>query len=320
MTSTRSCEAGAQGGGSVSDMTVATSAAALAWEAERGRLIGIAYRMLGDFGHAEDVVSEVAIEALKTERADAGAVRSWPAWLTTTCVRRSIDRVRALVAVREEYTGHWLPEPVATERLPEDAVADREMLSLALLHLAEQLSPEARAAVVLHRAYAMTAVEIGQILEKSPAAVRQLISRAERRLRIDEGSPAPRAADPAALGALMSAVQEGDLGALLELLTDDAILWTDGGGVVAATRNPIFGADKVHRFYVGVREKTARFAPDLPFSVRPIDVNGEFALALTHSGRTDVLTLEFDQDGRICGIRQVSNPHKLTRAFAPPEG
>ncbi|PKI90741.1 RNA polymerase subunit sigma-70 [Actinomycetales bacterium SN12] len=298
-------------------MTAATSAA-LAWEAERGRLIGIAYRMLGDFGHAEDVVSEVAIEALKAERADAAAVRSWPAWLTTTCVRRSIDRVRSLAAVREEYTGHWLPEPVATDRLPEDAVADRELLSLALLHLAEQLSPDARAAVVLHRAYAMTAVEIGEILEKSPAAVRQLISRAERRLQIHDHSPAPRAADPAALGALMTAVQQGDLDTLLDLLTDEAILWTDGGGVVAATRNPIFGAEKVHRFYVGVREKTAKLAPDLPFSVSPIEVNGEFALALTHSGRTDVLTLEFDQVGRIRGIRQVSNPHKLTRAFSQP--
>jgi len=295
-------------------MTVATSAA-LAWEAERGRLIGIAYRMLGDFGHAEDVVSEVAIEALKAERADAGAVRSWPAWLTTTCVRRSIDRVRALVAVREEYTGHWLPEPVATDRLPDDAVADRELLSLALLHLAEQLSPEARAAVVLHRAYAMTAAEIGEILEKSPAAVRQLISRAERRLQIDEHSPAPHAADPEALSSLLTAVQNGDLETLMALLTDESILWTDGGGVVAATRNPIFGAEKVHRFYAGVREKARAFDPAHPFSVTPIEVNGELAFALSHSGRTDVLTLEFDQDGRIRGIRQVCNPHKLTRAF-----
>ncbi|MEV7631796.1 sigma-70 family RNA polymerase sigma factor [Microbacterium sp. NPDC089318] len=295
-------------------MTVASSAA-LAWEAERGRLIGIAYRMLGDFGHAEDVVSEVAIEALKAERADAGAVRSWAAWLTTTCVRRSIDRVRALVAVREEYTGHWLPEPVATERLPEDAVADRELLSLALLHLAEQLAPEARAAVVLHRAYAMTAVEIGDILEKSPAAVRQLISRAERRLQIDERSAAPHAADPEALSSLLVAVQNGDLDTLLTLLTDESILWTDGGGVVAATRNPIFGAEKVHRFYLGVREKARAFDPAHPFSVAPIEVNGEFALALSHSGRIDVLTLEFDQNGMVRGIRQVCNPHKLTRVF-----
>lgn len=190
----------------------------------------------------------------------------------------------------------------------------------ALLHLAEQLSPEARAAVVLHRAYAMTAVEIGEILEKSPAAVRQLISRGERRLQIDEHSPAPHAADPAALASLLSAVQNGDLDALLDLLTDESILWTDGGGVVAATRNPIFGADKVHRFYVGVREKARAFDPQHPFSVTPIEVNGEFALALSHSGRTDVLTLEFDRNGRIRGIRQVCNPHKLTHAFPRTPG
>src|SRR5690606_18198128 len=128
-----------------------------------------------------------------------GRVRSWPAWLTTTCVRRAIDRARSLAAAREDYIGHWLPEPVATSRLPEDAVADREMLSLALLHLAEQLTPEARAAVVLHRAYGMSSAEIGGIVGRSPAAVRQLISRGERRLRVDEESGAPHAADPRAL-------------------------------------------------------------------------------------------------------------------------
>ena len=293
-------------------MTVATPAAR-AWEAERGRLIGIAYRMLGDFGHAEDVVSEVAVDALRIERSGAGTVRSWPAWLTTTCVRRSIDRVRSLSAIREDYVGHWLPEPVATARLPEDAVADREMLSLALLHLAEQLTPEARAAVVLHRAYGMTAVEIAGILQKSPAAVRQLISRAERTLQIDENSTRPRAADPRSLAALVDAVQGGDLSALLDLLTDDTILWTDGGGVVTAARNPIFGAAKVGRFYLGVLQKAAAYGQ---LSIAPLDVNGEHAFALTHSGRTDVITLEFGADGMIRGIRQVCNPNKLTRALA----
>ncbi|MFD5224516.1 sigma-70 family RNA polymerase sigma factor [Microbacterium sp. NPDC058342] len=296
-------------------MTTVITPATRAWETERGRLIGIAYRMLGDFGHAEDVVSEVAIDALNAERADADGIRSWPAWLTTTCVRRAIDRVRSLSSVREEYTGHWLPEPVATSRLPEEAVADREMLSLALLHLAEQLTPEARAAVVLHRAYAMSAVEIGEVLEKSPAAVRQLISRGERRLRLDDDSTPPRAADPRTLTALVDAVQGGDLQALLGLLTDETILWTDGGGVVSATRNPIFGAAKVHRFFVGVREKAAAYDPSHPFTITPLDVNGEPALALAHSGRVDVMTIEFDPSGMIRGIRQVCNPHKLTRVL-----
>ncbi|VXB33035.1 ECF RNA polymerase sigma factor SigJ [Microbacterium sp. 8M] len=296
------------------------SPATRAWQAERGRLIGIAYRMLGDYGHAEDVVSEVAIEALQQERVEADdpvtprPVRSWPAWLTTVCVRRSIDRVRALAAVREEYIGPWLPEPVATDRLPEDAVADRELLSLALLHMAEQLAPDARAAVVLHRAFGMSAVEIGRILEKSPAAVRQLISRGERRLRLADDPARTRTADPAALGALLTAVEHGDVSGVLALLADDAILWSDGGGRVRAARNPIFGADRVRRFLVGVLQKAAA-DPSLPFGAALLDVNGEPAIALTHSGRTDVLTLEFGADGLIHGLRQVCNPAKLAHVL-----
>lgn len=299
------------------------SPATRAWQAERGRLIGIAYRMLGDYGHAEDVVSEVAIEALQQERSEgsepsgsgsAGRVRSWPAWLTTVCVRRSIDRVRALAAVREEYVGPWLPEPVATSRLPEDAVADRELLSLALLHMAEQLAPDARAAVVLHRAFGMTAGEIGRILERTPAAVRQLISRGERRLRLADDPATTRAADPAALGALLAAVEHGDVSGVLALLADDAILWNDGGGRVSAARNPIFGADHVRRFLVGVLQK-AIADPALPFSVQRLDINGEPAIAFLRPDRTDVLTLEFGDDGLIHGLRQVCNPEKLTRAL-----
>lgn len=300
------------------------SPATRAWQAERGRLIGIAYRMLGDYGHAEDIVSEVAIEALQQERAErpdpdgsgadgypaAGQVRSWPAWLTTVCVRRSIDRVRALAAMREDYVGPWLPEPVATSRLPEDAVADRELLSLALLHMAEQLAPEARAAIVLHRAFGMSAVEIAPILEKSPAAVRQLVSRGERRLRLADDPSVTRAADPAALGALLAAVEHGDVSGVLALLSDDAILWNDGGGKVSAARNPIFGADRVRRFLVGVLQK-ATADPALPFSVRRLDINGEPAIAFLRSGRTDVLALEFGADGLIHGLRQVCNPDKL---------
>ncbi|MGB4137530.1 MAG: sigma-70 family RNA polymerase sigma factor [Microbacterium sp.] len=292
-------------------MTLATPASR-AWESERGRLIGIAYRMLGDFGDAEDVVSEVAIDALREERG-GGGVRSWPAWLTTVCVRRSIDRVRALAVAREEYVGSWLPEPVSTARLPEDAVADRELLSLALLHLAEQLPADARAAVVLHRAYGMSAVEIGGILRKSPAAVRQAISRGERRLRLTPDAAPSRSPDAAALGALASAIEGGDLPTVLALLSDDVTLWSDGGGRVRAALKPILGGDRVRRFLLGVLDKAR--ASGHPLGVALLDVNGESALALTHSGRTDVLTVELDGNGRIDGIRMVSNPEKLRRAL-----
>lgn len=289
--------------------------ASLAWTTERGRLIGVAYRMLGDFGLAEDVVSEVAIEALRHEQAGQTSVRSWPAFLTTVCVRRSIDRVRELARVREEYTGHWLPEPVATERLPEEAVADREMLSIALLHLAEQLAPEARAAVVLHRAFAMTAVEIGEILEKTPVAVRQLISRAERRLQVDAELEAPRSLTPEVVSRLLEAIAGGEVSKVVELLAPEAVLWADGGGLVRSALNPVFGADRIARFYIGVLHKTADTHSVASVSGSLIEINGEPAIALRLADRTDVLTFDVGADGLIRGVRQIANPEKLRHAF-----
>lgn len=287
-----------------------------AWQAEQGRLLGIAYRMLGDFGHAEDVVSEVALEALQAERMPHTTVASWPAWLTTVCVRRSIDRVRREAAIREEYPGPWLPEPVATELLPEEAVTNGELLSLALLHLAEQLDPEPRAALILHRAFAMTAPEIGSVLGKSPAAIRQMISRAERRLQIDEDSGAPTTVNTAAINGLIAAIHNGDVNAVLQALEPEAVLWSDGGGKVSSARRPVMGADNIVRFLLGILGKAAEVSPDQPPILEFIEVNGEPAIDFLQPGlgRRDVVTLQLSADGRVRGIRQVSNPDKLTRA------
>ncbi|AJT40358.1 sigma-70 family RNA polymerase sigma factor [Psychromicrobium lacuslunae] len=292
-----------------------TTPASYAWDTERGRLTGIAYRLLGDFGLAEDVVSEVAIEALRQERKASEPVRSWPALLTTICVRRSIDRARELARTREEYVGHWLPEPVATARLPEDAVADREMLSIALLHLAEQLTPEARAAVVLHRAFGMTAIEIGEILEKTAVAVRQLISRAERRLQVDTSLEAPRSLSPEVLEHLLRAIGGGDVSAVVELLAPEAILWADGGGRVRSALNPVFGAERIARFFTGILQKSADSPPGTRSGGWLIEINGEPAIALRLAERIDVLTFEVGTDGLIRGLRQIANPEKLHHAF-----
>ncbi|GAA3285273.1 sigma-70 family RNA polymerase sigma factor [Paenarthrobacter aurescens] len=292
-------------------MSLAVSATS-AWLSERNRLLGIAYRMLGDFGHAEDVVSEVAIDAVQRER-NADPVDSWPAWLTTVCVRRSVDRVRQLAAVREDYTGPWLPEPVDTSKLPDEAVANRELLSLTLLHLAEQLAPEARAALVLHRAFGMSAPEIGDILEKTPAAVRQMISRAGRRLDIDPEAPAPRARDRVALEKLVRAIEQGDIDTVVAMLDGDAVLWADGGGKVKSAMNPLFGAARIARFFAGILGKAVVFDPVQPVSVGIMGVNGEAAMVLRHHGRSDILVINTGPDGSIRELRQVSNPDKLTR-------
>lgn len=292
--------------GSLGEVTMAS----LAWSTERDRLVGIAYRMLGDFGAAEDVVSDVALEALRAE-SDGDEVRSWAAWLTTVCVRRSIDQLRRVQAAREDYPGPWLPEPVATERLPDDVVADREMLSLAVLHLAEQLEPAARASVVLHRAFGMTSVEIAEILDRSPASVRQLISRGERRLQL-RAEPSSSGADRGAVRALVAAIETGDVAGVAGILTDDAILWADGGGRVKSALNPIFGAERIVRFFAGILEKAA--AAGAVISAREVDVNGEIGLSLSVGAVTDVISLEM-RGGLVAGVRRISNPDKLWRAW-----
>ncbi|MCT9870861.1 sigma-70 family RNA polymerase sigma factor [Paenarthrobacter aurescens] len=298
-------------------MTLAVSAT-VAWQSERNRLLGIAYRMLGDFGHAEDVVSEVAIDAVRQERKAEASVDSWPAWLTTVCVRRSVDRVRQLAAIREDYTGPWLPEPVDASVLPEETVANRELLSLTLLHLAEQLAPEARAALVLHRAFGMSAPEIGDILEKTPATVRQMISRAERRLDIDPDAPAPRAKDRAVLEKLVHAIEQGDIDTVVGLLHRDAVLWADGGGKVKSAMNPLFGAARIARFFSGILGKAVVFDPVRPVRAEIVEVNGDAALVLRHHGRADIVTFDAGPDGSIRELRQLSNPDKLTRLSLVP--
>ena len=289
----------------------APSVAARAWQSEQPRLLGIAYRILGDYGHAEDVVSEVGLEAVRAER--GVDVQSWEAWLTTVCVRRSIDRLRTAAARREEYPGPWLPEPVATDLLPDEVVAQRELLSIGLLHLAEQLSPEARAALVLHRAFAMTAVEIAEILDKTPAAVRQLVSRAERRLDVHPEAPPPRAADPAMLAQLVTAIERGEIETLLRLLEDDAILWTDGGGKVRAALRPIYGAARIGRFYAGIYATAQAQHPEAPMRATIVDINGAPGLDVRQVGRQDLLTFDLGPSGRLRSLQQISNPDKLTR-------
>ena len=286
--------------------------------------------MLGDVGLAEDIVSEVGIAAVIQERKGAvdrsdghagdsaqpaedpggsGTVRSWPGCLTTVCVRRSIDQARHLDSVKEEYPGSWLPEPVATEALPDEAVANRELLSVTLLHLADQLTPEARAAVVLSRAFDVPTNEISVILDKSAAAVRQMISRAERRL--DLGRHISRTGNRQVIDRLVDAIRSGDQSSTLRLLlADDAIFWSDGGGKVPATRNPLFGIDRIVRFFAAV------FDPSDPSRQQVsgvIDVNGEAAIGIVKDGDLRVLAIEVDDAGLVAGLRQVNNPDKLER-------
>ncbi|HTQ13934.1 MAG TPA: RNA polymerase sigma factor SigJ [Rhizomicrobium sp.] len=285
------------------------------FERHRPHLLNIAYRMLGEMAAAEDVAQEAW---LRWRRVEPGEIRDPRAWLSAATVRLSLDALRRVRARRESYVGPWLPEPI----LPDDArafaadaaAARAELasdLSLALLHVLERLSPEERAALILHDAFDCDYGQIAATLEKSEDACRKLVQRARARVRTGRPKHNVTPEQHRDLVARFAAASLSPDPAKLEaLFAPDVVAYTDGGGRVAAALNPIYGAGKVIRFFIGIARKNAhkgaaRFAP--------IDVNGEPGLILTLGNDIfAVFTLECDA-GRVTAIYAVRNPEKLVR-------
>lgn len=285
------------------------------FERHRAHLRNIAYRMLGEMAAAEDVVQEAW---LRWRTVDAREIRDPRAWLSAVTVRLSLDALRKLRARRETYVGPWLPEPI----LPDDArafaadapAAHAELasdLSLALLHMLERLSPEERAALILHDAFDCGYDAIAATLEKSEDACRKMVARARERVR--SGRPRHRATPEQhrdLLARFAAAAVTNDPKALEALFTEDIVAYTDGGGRVAAALNPIFGADKIVRFFSGLARKYADKGTPV---VSATDINGEPGLLLMLDGAIfAAMTIECDGD-RICALYAVRNPEKLTR-------
>lgn len=279
------------------------------FEAERPRLIGLAYRMLGSRAEAEDVVQDAW---LRWDGTAQEAVRSPAAWLTTTVTRLAIDRLRAAKSRRESYVGPWLPEPLVNEIADpkpsiEDGLGD---LSMALMLVLERLSPSERAAFLLHDVFGYDYGEIGGILERAEPACRQLVSRARRHVRDERPRfDADQAAAESLMTSFLGAVQSGDLDGLVSMLAEDAVLVSDGGGKTLAALNPIEGADKIARFLLGIYGK----APPNT-SQRFVRVNGELGFLNLIDGQLHSVFSMTVADGRITSILSVLNPDKLPRA------
>jgi RNA polymerase sigma-70 factor, ECF subfamily len=273
----------------------------------RSLLFSIAYRMLGSVADAEDAVQETYLRWRRaTETGDE--IRSPKAWLTTTISRICLDQLGSARAKREQYIGPWLPEPLAgvTPDIAE-TVADFESLSLAFLVLLESLSPKERAVFLLHDVFGYDFASIGEIVGESDAYCRQLAKRArahiaERRPRFE-----PNRAQKERLAAdFLRAVSEGDMPGLIETLTDDVTVFSDGGGKVNAARKPVAGRDKVAIFLTNL----ARLAPaGTSFRIEPI--NGQPGIVTLIDGVVrNVVTFEF-ADSAIRAIYIVVNPDKL---------
>lgn len=269
--------------------------------------------MLGSRGDADDVVQDAYLRF-----AAADDVRNPEAFLVTIVTRLCLDRLKSARSQREIYVGAWLPEPVFdAEGLSAEAATElADDLSFALMLALDCLSPLERAAFLLHDVFDRPFAEVARTLERSEAACRQLAARARRAVR--DSRPAPAAAPEGharLLTAFCEAAASGDVSALAQLLREDAIAITDGGGRKLAALNPIRGADKIIRFVLGIAGKNS----GSEIRIEPMMVNGSAGALIFLDGEVDH-TLSMAIDGttnRIAAIYVVRNPDKLRHAPRP---
>jgi RNA polymerase sigma-70 factor (ECF subfamily) len=275
---------------------------AATFEEWRPLLFGIAYRMLGSAADAEDMVQEASMRWLR--RGDE-PVRSERAYLVTVVTRLCIDQLESAHATRVTYAGPWLPEPVVVDEAA--AVEQADSLSLAFLVLLEELTPPERAAYLLHDVFGYTFEEVSRSLGRTAVSCRQLATRArqrieERRHRFDADLHHGRELTDR----FLQACATGDLSGLLSMLADDVVIWTDGGGKVRAAMRPVVGPARSARFLINV----AKRAHGVP---RGVILNGQAAAVLVDGGEVTAAIVLDIMEGRIFGIRVVSNPDKLQR-------
>jgi RNA polymerase sigma-70 factor (ECF subfamily) len=281
------------------------------FETYRSYLFSVAYRMLGSAMDAEDVVQETYV---RYQNAPPDNIRSLKAYLTTILTRLSMDQLQLARRSREVYVGPWLPEPILTATAPEadgpeSRVEVQESVSLAFLVLMEQLQPFERAVFLLHEVFVYDFSEIASMLDKSESACRRSFSRARQHLRAHR----PRfSASPQThrqlLTAYLRAVETGELAPLTSLLSQNVVLWTDGGGKTSpAARHPITGRDAVARISMGSK----RFWP-ADYTVELAEVNGQPSIVMRGDDHVfSVLSIDVEND-QIQAIRIILNPEKLS--------
>ena len=290
---------------------MATDAVAI-FESARPRLTGLAYRLLGSWAEAEDVVQD----AWPKWAAAAGpGIANPEAFLTTMVTRLALTALDSARVRREHYVGPWLPEPVDTSADPALGAETAEGLDLATLMLLERLTGPERAAVVLREAFAYDYPSLAEVLGTSEAAARQLVSRGRRALEGQRRQPVDEAERTRLLTAFVAAAQGGNLAALEAVLVGDAVAISDGGGVVSAARKPVHGAEQVARFVLGVLEKFGQGVRSIP-----VQANGATAFLAVADGPNGVepvalWALDIGDEG-VRGVLIVRAPDKLARFAA----
>lgn len=271
------------------------------FEANRGRLRGVAYRMLGSLSEAEDAVQEAW---LRLGRTDAASVDNLGGWLTTVVARICLDMLRSRKARREDALDFSGPEPVANDNI--EAVLEQESqladsVGLALLVVLQTLAPAERIAFVLHDMFDLPFDEIAPVVGRSPTAARQLASRARRRVQGKAVEPdADRDAQRRVVDAFLTAARGGDMQGLLAALDPDIVVRSDAAARKLGASPEVHGAERVARFYLGKAQEA-----------RPALVDGSVGIVVAPRGRLFLaLKLTF-ANNRIAGIDVVADPAQL---------
>jgi RNA polymerase sigma-70 factor (ECF subfamily) len=271
------------------------------FEANRARLRGVAYRMLGSLSEAEDAVQEAW---LRLGRADAASVDNLGGWLTTVVARICLDMLRSRKARREDALDSSGPEPVANDNI--EAVLEQESqladsVGLALLVVLQTLAPAERIAFVLHDMFDLPFDEIAPVVGRSPTAARQLASRARRRVQGKAAEPdADRDTQRRVVDAFLTAARGGDMQGLLAALDPDIVVRSDAAARKLGASPEVHGAERVARFYLGKAQEA-----------RPALVDGSVGIVVAPRGRLFLaLKLTF-ANNRIAGIDVVADPAQL---------
>jgi RNA polymerase sigma factor (sigma-70 family) len=275
------------------------------FEANRTHLRAVAYRMLGSVSEADDAVQESWLRL--SRQSDSADLENLRAWLTTVVARVCLDMLRSRKARREEAFGPHVPEPLVSREDgvdPEHEALLADSVGLALLVVLETLNPAERLAFVLHDMFAVPFDEIAPIVARSPAAARQLASRARR--RVQGSAPAPDAdlaRQREVVDAFLAAARDGDFDELLALLDPDVVFRVDRGALRPGAPRELRGAPAVAKQVLSGR-RLARFA-------QPALVNGAAGMVVTRDGRPFAVAGFTVVDGRIAEIDVLADPARL---------
>lgn len=323
-----------------------TGDAAAVFAAQRGRLFGLAYRLLGSASDAEDVLQDAF---LRWDAANRDVIAEPAAWLARAVTNLCLTELGSARQRRERYTGVWLPEPVLTGAAtragaavtagatgdlgPLETVAQRESVSMAMLLLCEQLTAPERAVFILHEAFGYRYGEIAVIIGRSESACRQLGHRAAGRLRAESRHARFTPSDPAEAARwrqltsqFLAAAAAGDLVGLEQLLAEDVVTWSDGGGKVPAGLRPVYGRAKVARLYAALgpalagAEPTPALAHALGETLRrglqvsEAEVNGSPSVLIWAGDELLAVEVPVIEAGKITALYVIAAPRKLAVA------